>query len=95
MPSEPNTTETGETEAEIHAARKLDQEIMTLPAVYVDSFRVVHWKDHLRLVFGERSIRTGVYWRHAVLMEVRDAKRLIKRLQLTLEKMEPPDQEGE
>lgn len=59
MPSASSNTEPEETETEIIAARKVEQEIMAIPAVYVDSFRVIYWKDQLRLAFGERSIRTG------------------------------------
>jgi hypothetical protein len=69
---------------------KREEAVMNLPAVYVDGFSMIYWNGHIRLTFGEGSIRTGKHWRFTALIETRDVKELIERLQELLAEMEPP-----
>ncbi len=70
-----------------------EEKIMTLPAVYVDTFATTYWGNVIRLALGEEGIDDREYWRYAVLLRLGDAKRLIKRLQRAVDHLEKPEEE--
>lgn len=65
-------TDVQETDAE-RAARA------AIPAVYIDTWFLTTWKDHIRITFGERVSRLDTY-RSAIVMELRDAERLCEHI---------------
>jgi hypothetical protein len=81
--SDDTGSELEKAEEEIAVSRREDA-LMKIPAVYSDRFWFSWWKNHIRLAFGEYSIRDGEYWRFVVLLETADIKRLITRLQRAL-----------
>jgi hypothetical protein len=68
---------------------KREEAVMALPAVYIDEFSMIYWKGHIRLSLGEGSIRVGNHWRFSAIIQTRDVKELIERLQGVLAKIEP------
>lgn len=68
---------------------------MLVPSLYVDAFSTTYWKDHIRLVFGERTRGRPPYWRAAFVIETSDAQRLVRLLQRVIKELEPPKESSE
>lgn len=57
---------------------------MELPGVYIDQVYSLFWKDHIRLMLGEKGLGDTRFWRFAAIMEKKDVIKLIKHLQSLL-----------
>ena len=88
-----SASEDGSENKEEGAAYASELGRMSLPAVYTDHFQILYWKGHLRIAFGETSLRSDIHWRYAVLLEEESARDLVRRINRVLKIMDLQEEE--
>jgi hypothetical protein len=50
--------------------------VAAIPAIYVDTWFLTTWREHIRITFGETFSRLDDQYRSAIVMELKDAEQM-------------------
>ena len=98
--SKENSVTTNEASSAPPTGNKVTDEsedrIMSIPAVFIDTYAMLGWKNLVRVAVGEEGATTTSgkdYWRFSMILRVEDAKGMAARLLQAAESAEKDDGE--
>jgi hypothetical protein len=86
MPENQDNPPAGPGEVGAEKIIQTPEDVMSLPAIHVDSYWVITWPSRIRITFGEVFFGNTVRYRTAISMGLAEAERFVRFLSDMIEK---------